>query len=72
MDIDFGELFTSFLVCSVGLVAFVYGKKQARVPQMVGGLILMIFPYFVSNVLLIVGIASAVVAAMWVAIRYGW
>jgi hypothetical protein len=72
VDINVGELFTSFLVCSIGLVAFVYGKRQARVPQMVAGLILMIFPYFVSNVLLILGIGGAVVALMWGAIRYGW
>ncbi len=72
MEINLGELFASFLVCSAGLVAFVYGKRQARVPQMLGGLILMIFPYFVSNVLLMLGIAGVVTAAMWVAIRYGW
>lgn len=72
MDINFGELFASFVVCSIGLVSFVYGKRQARVPQMLAGLVLMLFPYFLSNVLLILAIAGAVLAAMWVAIRYGW
>jgi hypothetical protein len=72
VDIDLTELFASLLVSAVGFVAFMYGKKQARVPQMVSGLVLMIFPYFVSNWLLILGIGTAVMAASWAAVRHGW
>jgi hypothetical protein len=72
VDVDFNELFASLVVSAVGFVAFVYGKRQGRAPQMLAGLVLMIFPYFVSNWFLIFGIGVAVVAAMWVALRYGW
>ncbi len=72
MDIRFDELFASLIVSSIGFVAFVYGKREARVPHMLAGLVLMIFPYFVSNVLAIFGIAGAVLGATWLAVRYGW
>jgi hypothetical protein len=41
---------------SIGLGFFIYGKKQRAVVPMVCGLALMLFPYFVSNVMLLVGI----------------
>jgi len=59
------------LISGVGFVAFVYGKKQSRLPQMLAGVILMAFPYFVSNLWLMVGVAVAVLGAMFLAIRLG-
>jgi hypothetical protein len=41
---------------SFGLGFFLYGKKQKAVVPLVCGLILMIFPYFVSNTILLVAI----------------
>ncbi len=72
VDIDAGELLASFLVCSIGLVAFIYGKRQGRIPPMLAGLVLLVFPYFVSNLWLMFGIASAVLGALWGAVRLGW
>ena len=72
MDINVDELFASFLVCSIGLVAFMYGKRQGRIPQILAGLVLLVFPYFVSNLFLMFGIALAVLGALWGAIRLGW
>jgi len=47
---------------SVGFGYFLYGKRQAAVVPMVCGIALMIFPYFVSNVLLLVVIGIALAA----------
>jgi len=66
------ELFISLLVSSVGYVAFVYGKRQSRAPQLLAGLTLMIFPYVVDGALRMVLIAAAIVLAMWIAVRLGW
>lgn len=41
---------------SVGFGFFIYGKKQSAVVPLVCGLALMIFPYFISNVFLLVTI----------------
>jgi hypothetical protein len=34
---------------SIGLGFFVYGKKQKAVIPLISGIVLMIFPYFISN-----------------------
>ena len=39
---------------SIGLGYFVYGKKQRSVVPLVCGLGLMVFPYFVSNTVVLV------------------
>jgi hypothetical protein len=46
---------------SVGLGFFVYGKKQRTIVPLVCGLGLIVFPYFVSNTILLVGIGVALV-----------
>jgi hypothetical protein len=72
MDLDANSLLASMLIGSIGFVAFVYGKKQGRAPQMLVGVALMIFPYFVSNIALMFAIAAALLTALWGALRLGW
>jgi len=71
MEIDAGSLLMSILVSGVGFVAFSYGKKQHRLPQMVAGVTLMVFPYFVSSLWIMLLIAALVMGLMTVAIRLG-
>jgi hypothetical protein len=71
MDFDANTFLLSMLIGSIGFVAFVYGKKQSRLPQMVAGVTLMAFPYFVSNVWVMLAIAVGVLVAMYGAIRVG-
>jgi hypothetical protein len=47
---------------SVGLGFLVYGKKQKAVVPLVCGLVLMIFPYFIANTILLVAIGVALIA----------
>jgi hypothetical protein len=54
-------LLWSLLFSSIGLGFFVYGKKQKAVVPLLSGLGLMIYPYFVSNPLLLVAIGTALV-----------
>lgn len=71
MAIDANSLLLSLAISSVGFVFFVYGKKQGRLPQMVAGLALMLFPYFVTNLLAMALVAVAIVGVFWLAIRFG-
>lgn len=71
MDIDANSLLASFVPTSIGLVLFMYGKRQARAPHIVAGLVLMIYPYFVSNILLMFGIAAVLVLGLSLAVRRG-
>jgi hypothetical protein len=65
-------LFLSLVISGGGLALFIYGKKQARIPQLVGGLILMVYPYVVPGTLWMIAIAVVVLLALWWAVRQGW
>ncbi|MGC2032554.1 MAG: hypothetical protein WA642_21230 [Steroidobacteraceae bacterium] len=55
-------LLWGLLFGSIGLGYFIYGKKQRAVVPLVCGLGLMIFPYFVSNTMLLVGVGAMLIA----------
>jgi hypothetical protein len=71
MDLSTGSLILNLLVSAVGAGLFIYGKKQGRWPQMLGGILLSLYPYFISNLWLMAGIGVAIVAATWGAVRAG-
>ena len=71
-SLDPGILFLSLITSGLGFVLFMYGKKQERTPQLVAGLVLMVYPYFVAGVLMNVLVGLGIVGAMWLAIRQGW
>lgn len=71
MDFDANALLASLVPSSIGLVAFMYGKRQARVPHIAVGLVLMVYPYFVSNILLMFAIAGVLSLGLWLAVRMG-
>ena len=47
---------------SLGLGYFIYGKKQKAVVPLICGVALIVFPYFVANALLLVGIGVVLAA----------
>jgi hypothetical protein len=57
-----GVLLWGLLFGSIGLGYFIYGKKQRAVVPLVCGLGLMIFPYFVPNTMLLVGVGALLIA----------
>ena len=65
-------LFLSIALSSIGLGLFLYGKKQTRIPQLIGGILLMGYPFFVSNLWLMSGIGVALLVLVWVAVRLGY
>ena len=69
---DGNTILAGFAVSTVGFGFFMYGKKQGRPPQIAFGLIAMIYPYFVGGPLLVFGILAALLALMWLALRFGW
>ena len=59
------QLIWGVLVGGVGLGYFLYGKKQRAVVPLVAGISLFIFPYFVSNVILLVIVGMLIIAVPW-------
>ena len=59
---DSQSLIWGVIFGSIGLGYFVYGKKQKSVVPLVSGLWLMVFPYFVSNPVLLVVVGLLLLA----------
>jgi hypothetical protein len=72
MSLDPGVLLASVLISAVGLGIFLYGKKQRRAPQLVAGIVLMAYSYFVGTVAWMLVIGAAVVVALWALVRLGY
>lgn len=64
-------MLASVFIGSVGLGFFVYGKRQRRLAHLGAGLLLMVYPYFVTNILLMFGIAVGVVGLLYLASYLG-
>ena len=71
MDLTAGTLIASSLVSTVGFGFFLYGKKQVRFPQLVVGLVMMVYPYFITGALAMWGIACGLVLALGALLRMG-
>ena len=64
---DFGtSLIFSILFGSIGMGYFVYGKKQQAAIPLITGIVLCIFPYFVSNVYIMVLVGIVLTLLPWV------
>jgi hypothetical protein len=59
---DTSSLLWGLLFGSIGLGFLIYGRKQRAVVPLVCGLALMIFPYFVSNSILLIAIGIVLIA----------
>jgi predicted membrane protein len=60
--VNAGLLLWGLLFSSIGLGFFLYGKKQRSVVPLVCGLVLMIYPYFIPNVIALVAIGVVLIA----------
>ena len=52
------QLLFGVLFGSIGLGYFIYGKKQKIVVPFIVGILLMTYPYFIENTMLLVGIGT--------------
>lgn len=71
MDLDVSSIAAGFVVSGVGFVLFNYGRKMGRIPHVLTGLILMVFPYFVPSVLVMFGIAALLCALLYLGVARG-
>lgn len=59
------NLFAGLIFGSIGLIAFIYGKKMAFLRPMIIGITLMAYPYFISGTLFIYLIGIALTATLY-------
>ena len=72
MSFDPTWIFLSLIPSGIGFVLFVYGKKQERWLHVAAGVVLMVYPYFATSVVSLVGVGAAIAAGFWLAVRLGW
>jgi hypothetical protein len=72
MELDAGSLVTSMIVSSVGFVLLVYGRKMARLPHVIVGAVLLIFPYFAGSIFAMLAVALALCLVLWFAVQRGY
>ena len=65
MEINVGSIFAGFVFGGIGFAAFIYGKKTVDARSMVIGIVLMVFPYLVPDVLWQCVIGVALTAALF-------
>ena len=71
MNLDPTWLFLSLIIGTVGLGLFLYGKREARWPQVVVGLLFMVYPYFTSSIRSLVVVGVILTAWLWYLLRTG-
>jgi hypothetical protein len=59
---DTSSLLWGLLFGSIGLGFFVYGRRQKTIVPLACGVALMIFPYFISNTMLLVIVGVTLIA----------
>ena len=66
---DSSQIIVGFLVSTVGFSFFLYGKKQARMPHLLAGILLMVLPFAARDPLWMGGLALAALLGLRVAAR---
>jgi hypothetical protein len=69
---DPNGLLASLFISSIGLVTFLYGKRQGRLPQLAIGFVLIVYTYFLSSVVWMFVIATLLLGLLWLVVRLGW
>jgi hypothetical protein len=72
MNFDPTVLMLSLIPSGAGFVLFVYGKKQNRWPQLVSGLVLMVYPYFAGTVVTMIAGGVVCGVALYLMLAAGW
>jgi hypothetical protein len=72
LNLDLSTLVVGIFISLIGAALLLYGRKQVRVPHIVAGLILIVFPYFVGIWWLAIVIAVVILAALAIISRLGY
>jgi hypothetical protein len=65
LNLSAANLIGGFVFGSIGFVAFIYGKRMNLWKPMFLGIALMVYPYFVSNDLLMIAIGTIGTAGLF-------
>ena len=72
MDTETMNLLLIVLFSSIGFGYFIYGKRLQEGVPLFSGLLLMVYPYFISSTLGMIAVGLLLVVCPLVAKRIGW
>jgi hypothetical protein len=72
MDFDPTLLMLSVIPSGIGFVLFTYGRKSDRWPQLVTGILFMVYPYFTGSTTSMVSVGVLLGAMLYLMIQVGW
>jgi len=72
MDFDATNLIAGIVVSGIGYVLFTYGRRMSRPPHLSVGLVLLVYPYFVPDALIMSAIAVVLLALLGAAVKFGY
>ena len=64
-QMTWANIFGSFLFGTIGFSVFLYGKKQAEAKPLIVGILLMAFPYFITNTVWIYAVGSLLILSLF-------
>jgi hypothetical protein len=64
-DASGASMIGALLFSSIGVVAFIYGKRMNRWKPMLCGIVLMIYPYFVADAAIVYAIGAFGTGALY-------
>ena len=71
MNLDPGYLAASLAVSAVGFVLFSFGKSQKRVSFTATGIVMLVYPYFITNIAWMLAIVPVLLVLLWLATQMG-
>ena len=71
-DFDPTLIIVSLIPSGIGFVLFTYGKKMHRLPHLVGGIALMVYPYFTPTMTTMISVGTLICAIVWFAVQLDW
>lgn len=64
--VSFSNIIAGIVFGSVGFVAFIYGKKQARIKTMLIGAALIVVPYIITDTLVLAMTGAILTAGIFI------
>ena len=72
MNLSMSGIVLGIFIGLIGLALLSYGRKEVRIPHMVVGLLLLVYPYFVGNWIAVLVIAAALLGGLVFVSRLGY
>ena len=65
MDLSIGNLWSALMISVLGAALFLYGKKAQRLYPLLAGIAMCIYPYLISDWMLLWGITVGILLLLY-------